>query len=196
MKKKTIKTIKTIISILFLLIVYFGINGTGNDQKNIPQDIIPAAEGSAATTEETTGDTITLGENVQEGFLVLRVVDGDTIVIRINDVDEKVRLIGIDTPESVHPNSEKNIPYGKTASDFTKKRLEGKIVGIEMDAQERDQYGRLLAYVYLDGVMFNKTLLEEGHAKVTTYPPNVKYVEDFTQLQEIARKEGKGLWAL
>ena len=72
--------------------------------------------------------------------------------------------------------------------------LEGKEVEIELDVEERDRYGRMLAYVYLDGEMFNKALLREGHAMVSTYPPNVKYVEEFTALQEKARNEGKGLW--
>jgi micrococcal nuclease len=127
-------------------------------------------------------------------YQVVRIVDGDTIILDINGINERVRLIGIDTPESVHPDPDKNVPYGKAASDFTKSMLENNQVQIELDVQERDQYGRLLAYVYYDGEMFNKILLKEGHAVVATYPPNIKYVDDFTDLQEKARKEGKGLW--
>lgn len=127
-------------------------------------------------------------------YQVVRVVDGDTIILDIDGVDERVRLIGIDTPESTHPNSDKNVPYGIVASDFTKSMLEDKQVQIELDVQERDQYSRLLAYVYYDGEMLNKILVQEGHAVVTTYPPNVKYVNNFRVLQEKARKEGKGLW--
>lgn len=126
---------------------------------------------------------------------VKRVVDGDTLVVDLNGQEERVRLIGVDTPESVHPDDTKNIEAGKIASDFTKSKLEGKEVELEFDVQERDHYGRLLAYVYLDGVMFNKTLLEEGYARVATIPPNVKYVNDFTKIQEEARKNNKGFWS-
>lgn len=125
---------------------------------------------------------------------VTRVVDGDTIIVNLNGKEERVRLIGIDTPESVHPDISKNLPEGKTAYEFTKSKLEGKEVVLEFDVQERDKYGRLLAYVYIDGVMFNKTLLEEGYAKVATYPPNVKYVDEFTEIQKVARENNKGFW--
>jgi micrococcal nuclease len=127
-------------------------------------------------------------------YRVLRVVDGDTIEIEINGTKEKVRFIGVDTPESVHPDASRNVEYGKIASDFTKDRLDGSNVTLELDVQERDRYGRILAYVYLNGTMFNKTLLEEGHAQVAMYPPNVKYVDDFTKLQESARNAKKGIW--
>lgn len=113
---------------------------------------------------------------------VLRVVDGDTIVVNYNGAEEKVRLIGVDTPESVHPDSSKNNEAGIAASEYTRNWLEGQEVELEFDVQQRDIYGRLLAYVYIDGVMFNKTLLENGIANLATYPPNVKYVDDFTAI--------------
>ena len=140
----------------------------------------------------------TSSENVLQDnnyYKVVRVVDGDTIVIDFNGVEEKLRLIGVDTPESVHPSEEKNTKEGIKVSDYTKKMLESKSVMVEFDVQERDKYGRLLAYVYIDGRMYNKTLLKEGLAKVATYPPNVKYVEDFTALQKEARENKEGLWA-
>lgn len=112
-------------------------------------------------------------------FDVLRVVDGDTIVVDYNGVEEKVRLIGVDTPESVHPDQDKNTEAGIKASEYTKKALEEKQVELEFDVQQRDQYGRLLAYVWVDGVMYNKTLLKEGIANLATFPPNVKYVDEF-----------------
>lgn len=128
-------------------------------------------------------------------YKVIRVVDGDTIKVNFNGVEESVRLIGIDTPESVHPDAAKNVIEGKTASDYTKALIEGKEVTLEFDVEQRDRYGRLLAYVYLNGVMVNKTLLQEGYAQVSTYPPNVKYVDDFTSIQRVARENNKGLWA-
>ena len=72
--------------------------------------------------------------------------------------------------------------------------LEGKQVELEFDVESRDKYGRLLAYVYLDGQMYNKMLLEKGYAKIATYPPNVKYVDDFTKIQIEARENKVGLW--
>jgi micrococcal nuclease len=129
-------------------------------------------------------------------YLVTRAVDGDTVIIDMDGTEERVRLIGVDTPESVHPDSDRNVPYGEIASEFTKDKLEGKRVGIELDAQERDRYGRLLAYVYIGGEMFNETLLSEGHAVIATYPPNVRYADKFALLQEDARERGVGLWAL
>lgn len=133
-------------------------------------------------------------ESVIDLYEVVRVVDGDTIVVKYNGVDEKVRLIGIDTPESVHADESKNTKEGVMVSDYTKKMLTGKKVGLEFDVSKRDKYGRLLAYVYLDGEMYNKILLKEGYARVATYPPNVKYVDEFVKLQKEARENNKGLW--
>ena len=112
-----------------------------------------------------------------------RVVDGDTIVVIMDGKKEKVRMIGINTPESVHPDKSRNTPMGKIASKYTKDNLEGKYVTLETDVQERDKYGRILAYVYLDDKIFNKTLLEEGLAELMTIPPNVKYADDFKKIE-------------
>ena len=125
---------------------------------------------------------------------VLRTVDGDTIEILLDGAKEKLRFIGIDTPESVASDPSRNVPYGKVAAEFTKEKLEGQTIRLEFDVQERDQYGRLLAYVYIDDMMFNKMLLDEGHASVLTTPPNVKYVEVFTAAQKNARDAGRGQW--
>lgn len=110
----------------------------------------------------------------QTTYKIVRIVDGDTFIIDYNGVEERVRLIGVDTPESVHPDATKNSEFGKIASDFSKKYLDGKEVSLELDVQERDKYGRILAYMYVGGQMYNKILLQEGMAKVATYPPNVR----------------------
>jgi micrococcal nuclease len=110
---------------------------------------------------------------------VLKVVDGDTIKVKLNGKEEKVRLIGIDTPESVHPNKEKNTQAGKDASDFTRARLENKEIELEFDVKKRDLYGRFLSYIWLGEEMFNETLLDMGFANLDTVPPNVKYVDRF-----------------
>lgn len=131
---------------------------------------------------------------VGESVTVVSVVDGDTIKVSRNGQTETVRLIGVDTPETVHPTKPVQ-PYGPEASAYTKQRLTGQEVRLEYDAEERDQYGRLLAYVWLGDEMFNATLLREGYAQLLTVPPNVKYVDQFRALQEEARQAGRGLWS-
>ncbi len=126
---------------------------------------------------------------------VQKVVDGDTLKVLMDGREETVRLIGIDTPESVHPDKSRNTEWGKRASEFTKGRLEGKMIRLEFDVQERDKYGRLLAYVYTDEGLFNEVLVREGWAKVSTYPPNVKYVERFKIAEKEAQKKNLGIWS-
>lgn len=129
-----------------------------------------------------------------KSYPVSRVVDGDTLKIVYNEKEVSVRLIGIDTPESVHPDSNKNVPEGRLAADFTRRALEGKEVFLEFDISESDRYGRLLAYVWTEDGMFNKALLKAGMASVYTYPPDVKYAEEFMELEKEARKNKIGLW--
>lgn len=123
---------------------------------------------------------------------VSRVIDGDTFVLASG---ERVRLIGIDTPETVHPTRGVE-PYGRQASDFAKSLLGGKRVRLVYDVEPRDRYGRLLAYVYLpDGTFVNAELVKRGYAQMATFPPNVRHVETFRSLQREAREAGRGLWA-
>lgn len=152
--------------------------------------------GDAAVSDTVLTEIRNLTKPSANLYDVVRVVDGDTIIIRFEGNEERVRLIGVDTPESVHPDPKRNDEFGLVASNFTKNLLTGKQVEIEFDVQERDHYGRLLAYVYVDGKMVNKTLLEAGMAQVATYPPNVKYVEEFKDLERVARETGVGLWGI
>lgn len=136
--------------------------------------------------------------------VVSRVVDGDTIVVTVNGKEEKVRLIGVNTPESVGRYANKPQPYGKEASSYTKDFLEGEKVYLEKDVSDTDKYGRLLRYVWLEEPdknkfeesMFNAILLKEGYASVMTYPPDVKYSKTFVKIEEKARDSNKGLWSL
>lgn len=133
---------------------------------------------------------------------VIRVVDGDTLRVRMeNGKEENVRFIGVDTPE----NTREAEPFGKEAAAYTQERLDGKTVYLELDVDERDEYGRILAYIWLappeNGSeaevrtkMFNADLLLGGYARVMTVPPNVRYAELFVKLQREARQAGKGLW--
>lgn len=124
--------------------------------------------------------------------LVTKVIDGDTFWI---DDAEKVRLIGIDAPESRNTGRKKIGYYGKEAKAFLKSYLSGKKVELKFDVGHRDQYHRLLAYVYLeDGTFLNAELVKQGYATVYTVPPNVKYADLFLKLQREAREDGRGLW--
>jgi len=131
------------------------------------------------------------------------VIDGDTIEVEMRGETYKVRLIGINTPES----TTRIESYGKEASNFTKSQLLGKKVYLEKDVSETDKYGRLLRYVWLKKPseptdseirtkMFNAILVLEGYAQAATYPPDVKYAEYFAKYEAEARENNRGLWAL
>lgn len=121
---------------------------------------------------------------------VVTVIDGDTIVL---DGGEKIRLIGVDTPETVHPN--KPVEYfGKEASAFTRRLCEGKKVRLEYDLDRVDKYGRTLAYVYLeDGTFVNAEIIKQGYGHAYTRFP-FKYMGEFRKYEREARKNRRGLW--
>lgn len=120
---------------------------------------------------------------------VERVIDGDTFTFSQDGSEIKVRLIGVDTPESVaskdylEKTNKENTQEGKDAGKYTKSLIEGKEVFLEFDVAKEDKYGRLLAYVYLEnGKMVQDVLLENGYAELMTVPPNVKYAEHFHKI--------------
>lgn len=130
-----------------------------------------------------------------ERALVTRVVDGDTIVI---SGDRTIRFVGVDTPETVDPRRPVGC-FGKEASNEVKSLLTDKEVILQKDVSDIDKYNRLLRYVYLpleDGsILFvNDYLVREGFAKVLTYPPDVKYNEQFRQAEKEAKERRRGLW--
>ena len=108
--------------------------------------------------------------------------------------EKRVRLIGVDCPESVHPDKERNVPYGKIASAFTRSQLEGRYVVLTADVSDTDQYGRLLRYVYLDGVLFNEVLVRQGHALAKSYPPNTAQDSVLQAAQTAAQQDKLGMW--
>lgn len=122
------------------------------------------------------------------GAQVIRVIDGDTLVVEVAGRQERVRLIGIDAP----PKTLR--PWGWRATWILKTLVRGKKVRLEMDVQPRDRYGRHLAYVSVDGTFVNVELLRSGYAVLLTVPPNVKHVEAFRQAQVEAREKGVGIW--
>ena len=150
---------------------------------------------------------LTETEQDNSGFttgIVTRVVDGDTAVIKVDGNDIRVRMLGVDTPETVHPNKPVQF-YGKEASNFTKDYLNGKQVWLEYDASPTDRYNRHLAYVWTSKPkninessirqnMFNARLLLGGYAKVMIIKPNKRYEELFMKFEAEAKNSRKGLW--
>ena len=128
---------------------------------------------------------------------VVRVIDGDTVVVSIDGREESIRLLGIDTPESVDPSAPVEC-FGQEASRHTQALLPPDTdVHLVRDVEARDRYSRLLAYVYRadDGTFVNLRLLRDGFAAVLTYPPNVAHADDFEAAAAQARAEGLGLWS-
>jgi micrococcal nuclease len=124
---------------------------------------------------------------------VVRVVDGDTLEARIGGKDEDVRLIGVDTPETVKPGTPVQC-YGPQASHFTHGLLEGRTVRLVFGVERRDVYGRLLAYVHLGDRFFNAMLVRRGLARTLTIPPNDRYAPFLHGLEVAAARAGRGLW--
>ena len=159
-------------------------------------------------------ETLEIRRNTVYKAKIERVVDGDTAIVSFIFADgkkyqkQRVRFLGVDTPETVHPNKPVQF-YGKEASNFTKSQLTDKIVWLQTDVGALDRYNRMLAYVWLsepskkdmddeDAIrakMFNATLLLEGYAQVMTVQPNSRYSEMFVRFQREAREGKKGLWA-
>jgi micrococcal nuclease len=139
---------------------------------------------------------------------IIKVIDGDTLLVKVSDDTERIRLIGIDSPESFdNPKAERDsrnngekissiTNHGRQAEQYAKSIIsQGEMVRLEYDVQLRDKYGRILAYVYLnDGTMLNEKMLLNGYAKVYTIPPDVKYVERFKKAQSKAQNSKAGLW--
>lgn len=140
-----------------------------------------------------------------ETATVTKHVDGDTVYVKLeNGKEYKLRMIGVDTPETVHPTKGVEF-YGKEASNFTESTLLGQTVYLEKDVSETDRYDRLLRYIWLEqpteisreeikSKMFNAILVANGYAQVSTYPPDVKYQDYFTDFAKEAREKELGLW--
>lgn len=148
--------------------------------------LVSAACGGASEATRTAPDIA----------VVRRVVDGDTLRVRVGGRQEAVRLIGIDTPESVRPGTPVECFAKEAAARLRALVPPGAEVRLERDVEARDRYGRLLAYVFRkrDGLFVNLALARDGFAQVATYPPNVAYADDFVAGVAEARHAGRGLW--
>jgi micrococcal nuclease len=154
--------------------------------------------GGTGGTGRSGGDVLAGGRTAR----VVRVVDGDTIKVRLDGAGgtERVRYLGIDTPESVKPGTPVQC-YAKAASHANERLVGGRRVRLEGDVEPRDRYGRLLAYVWLAGAgsdprrSVNAALVRDGDAQTLTIPPNVRHAGLFRALATQARRAGRGLWA-
>lgn len=176
-------SINRLITILFILGILLIWSGVRQQSQEVTLQIIP--------TQTQISLAPTNVNSQEEQIKVIRVIDGDTIEI---EGGQKVRYIGIDSPETVDPRRPVGC-FGKEASLENKKLVEGKNIILEKDISETDKYGRLLRYVYLpNGVFVNDYLVRNGFAKVVTYPPDVKFVDQFLEAQRQASEQKRGLW--
>ncbi|HAX25738.1 MAG TPA: hypothetical protein DCX80_11965 [Chloroflexi bacterium] len=163
-----------------------------------------ASLGARATQTARTGGRTTptamAGPGVTgEMARVQRVVDGDTIMVEIGGKVERLRYIGMDTPETVRPDSPVEC-FGPEASKANQRLVGGQDVELVRDVGDRDRFGRLLRYVYVrdpatgERIFVNLRLIEDGYATVSTFPPNVAHVDEFRAAERRAREESRGLW--
>src|SRR5699024_1832809 len=126
-----------------------------------------------------------------------RVVDGDTIIVNLNGEEESIRLLLIDTPESVHPG-EPTQPYGEESSEFAEEYFDDvDEVELEIGQEERGKYDRLLAHVFVDDENFNKVMVEKGYARVAfVQEPNTKYIDEYNEAEEEAKEDNKKIWSI
>ncbi|HEY5584076.1 MAG TPA: thermonuclease family protein [Ruminiclostridium sp.] len=222
MRKKTITTLATLATAAVILIGSYVSKDVSN---KLPEDVssqysatqsnatIHSSEQSAAKQSSPTTSTeqlekMTFPESIVKigkagiapfGYInasVTKVIDGDTFHIKYDNEDYKVRMLDIDTPESVKSGVDPQ-PYAVKSSDFTKKTLTGKKIKLVFEKDITDQYGRLLAHIILeDGTYYNALMVQNGYAIAGFYSPNTLLKEYFSELQSKAIENGKGFWQL
>lgn len=187
-----VKSTKVLL-LTFALFVVVSVFLSSSKTQNYQEISKPQPKIQGVATDQSTPES---PHNLQDQVLVSRVIDGDTIEI---STGQKVRYIGINTPETVHP--EKPVQcFGKEASVRNKELIEGKLVHLEKDISETDKYGRLLRYVYLKEnesaptIFINDYLIRQGYAHSSSYPPDIKYQDQFRQAEADARDNNRGLW--
>lgn len=194
---KNKKTVSTIVAVIVMLAFFF----TRSDAEQ--QELVDSWVENIATelTETASAEITPPSEGDVREVTLDRVVDGDTLVVNEGTKSLRIRLIGIDTPESVSPNKEKNTIYGEYASDYVKALLEeGEILYLEYDVEPTDSFDRELAYVWLNSDfenlenMLNFKIVYDGYGINKEYPPNLKYAEKLETARADAILEIRGLW--
>lgn len=179
---------KKLSSLLFSLVVLVIVSFFSTQNSDFLSSTLPIKLPKIVTPTVISKNTV-LGENRQT-VKVVRVVDGDTIEI---EGGQKVRYIGIDTPETHDPKRPVGC-FGKEAAAKNKELVEGKEITMEKDVSQTDRYGRLLRFVYVDNIFVNDYLVRQGYAHASTYPPDVKLAQQFKQAEQEARENNRGLW--
>lgn len=181
--------------ILVLLIVFSqGIDTNKNPSSNkTDSENDNTVTTQSQVTDATTSPTTPVGETVA----IDSVVDGDTVKVHYQGKLETVRLLLIDSPESVHPTKPVQ-PFGKDASMYLKALLKkGETVQLEVGNPSRDDYGRLLGYIWVDGELLNERIVSYGYARVAyIIPPNTKYLDELLKAQEQAQERKTGIWSI
>jgi micrococcal nuclease len=187
LKTNNLPVILGLLALLLLLVVVDNlgpvpINGPFDtdtqDKKDTPEDVKSAEE----------------GDPVRQPANVARIVDGDTIVVTIGEEDLRVRLIGIDSPETVHPSRPVQC-YGEEAKEKLTELIDEKTIWLEKDVSETDRFGRLLRYVYVGDIFVNEYMVREGYAFAVTFPPDIRYRDLFAEAQAEAEENKRGLWS-
>lgn len=191
MSKKRISILASLLFALFLLY---------NEQRTqvVPEQQVLSVVEAQSETGTLATTTASISTTTKNFFVVSRVVDGDTIEVTRDWIKEKVRLIGINTPETVDPRKTVEC-FGKEASAHAREILMGQKVRLVSDDTQTkyDKYGRLLAYVYReDGLFMNKHMIEEGYAYEYTYRVPYLFQKEFKEAQKQAETDGKGLWGV
>lgn len=195
--QKTLKKFAHILTLALALLVLISLfTGCSDNSQNFPERPSYDTEYRNDLFNDTSNDDESNMHSIDGAECeVVRVVDGDTFIVKFKGENVRIRLSCIDTPESV-TNTNRDCEEGRTASAFVKRLLTvGSIVKIETDTKLFDGNDRVLAYVYLeDGTMLNRLLLEMGYAKVYNDKTNHKYTSEFFEIQDNARDEGIGFW--
>lgn len=210
-KRSLLSILATVVVLGLLLFTDTGRNFLGgllNGGEPTSQTENTRQNGQAQTDRETRGEEAAQSGSQQadtspsvdaDGRMsaqVERIVDGDTFIANFEDGSrERVRMLLLDTPETKKEGTAVQ-PFGPEASDYAQKLLTGQTVELEFDQEQRDQYDRMLAYVYLDGDLVNAKLLEQGLARVVVYRPNDKYVDEFREIQAEAKSKKLGVWSI
>ncbi len=158
--------------LLFFLLIFLSFRLFSDLKKTIPPENHPSQLAKTQKWEKAT---------------LIKVIDGDTLLVKIDRKKEKVRLIGIDCPE-------KGEPYFEKARDLARRLTEGQEIRLYRDVSERDRYGRLLRYVYTDHTFLNAELVARGYARAVAYSPDLKYFFFFLQLEKEAQKQKRGIY--
>ncbi len=192
-------------ALVFCVLALIGTGGSGAVDDLVTDDESPSRSGTerergadSGTRERSDGDRSSSGGAFLRGR-VIRVVDGDTIKVLLQPGRyDTVRYIGVDTPESVKPNTPVQC-FAKQAAAFNRRLVQGRDVRLELGRERRDRYGRLLAYVYVTGeqrLFVNAALVRGGYARTLEIAPNTDRADFFARLESRARSAGRGLWSV